>query len=270
MPENPDEQEPTEPEEPTVPENPDDQQPVEPEESTVPENPDDQESADLEEPTDSNDIDDEDTLSNENPIITVTLPVSIFVMVNPYNLKVSNEYGEFYDSIVSPEYSIVNYSDCGISVVATTTASATGGVVLSPYALNGDEAGLSAFIYVEATNESGVYSDFYSNNENQLSFYYDESSKAIISLGDASSGESIGYFKIRGQAVASHDAYWSDDYSINLSLTFNIEPIIEAVSDEDDTFDESEVNFTDDSESLNETDNLSEIASENESTDLVA
>lgn len=172
----------------------------------------------------SDDTDNENSDENDDQIINVVLPVSLSVAINPYNLNTIDD-NDFHYLISSPEYSIKNYSNCDVSIVATVSASTTGGIVLSPYDLNGSEAEFTAFVYIEATNESNTYSDNYSNGANQLAFSNGAVSKEILTLADGSDGETTGYFKIKGQAVLPDDAYYSSDAMINMVITFDIAPV---------------------------------------------
>lgn len=191
---------------------------------------------------DEDDLDNSDTTDEEedtsdsealeeddNPIINVVLPTSISVVVNPYNLKTVND-NDFHYSILSPEYSIKNYSNCDVSIVATVSASTEGGVVISPYDLNGSETKLTAFVYLEATHESEAYSDNYNNNANQLAFSNEAVSKEILTLADGSDGETTGYFKIKGQAVLPEGADYSSEAMLNMVITFNIAPVSNSVA----------------------------------------
>lgn len=193
--------------------------------TTDEENPDDSDSEALEE--------------DDNPIINVVLPASISVAVNPYNLNVVDESG-FHYSILSPEYSIKNYSNCDVSIIATVSASTDGGIVLSPYDLTGNETEFTAFAYIEATNESGVYSNNYSNSANQLAFLNEAVSKEILTLADGSNGETIGYFRIKGQAVLPDGAEYSDQAMLNMLITFDIAPVSKSVVSDDAVEEETE------------------------------
>ena len=208
--------------------------------------PDDSDNAADEENTDNttdeenpDDSDSEALEEDDNPIINVVLPVSISVVINPYNLNVVDESG-FHYSISSPEYSIKNYSNCDVSIVATISASTDGGVVLSPYDLTGNETEFTAFAYIEATNESNVYSDNYYNSANQIAFSNEAVTKEILTLADGSNGETVGYFTIKGQAVIPDGAQYSDQAMLNMVITFDIDPISKPVVSDDVAVEETE------------------------------
>lgn len=210
--------------------------------------------ADEEAPDDS----DSEALEDDNPIINVVLPVSISVVVNPYNLKTADENG-FHYSILSPEYSIKNYSNCDISIVATVSASTEGGIVLSPYDLSGNETEFTAFAYLEATNESNVYSDNYNNNANQLAFSNEVMSKEILTLADGSNGETIGYFRIKGQAVLPDGVQYSDKAMLNMLITFNINSVSKSVVSNDAVEETENAENTENSENIESTENFENV-----------
>ena len=207
--------------------------------------------ADEENPDDS---DSEALEEDDNPIISVVLPVSISVVINPYNLKVVDESG-FHYSISSPEYSIKNYSNCAVSIVATTSASADGGMVISPYDLTGNETEFTAFAYIEATNESNVYSDTYNNSDNQLVFSCEAVSKEILTLADGSNGETTGYFKIVGRAVLPEGVQYSSQAMLNMVITFDIEPIGKSVNSDDAAEETEDLENTENSENVEDIEN---------------
>ena len=193
--------------------------------TTDEENPDDSDSEALEE--------------DDNPIIRVVLPASVSVVINPYDLKVVDESG-FHYSISSPEYSIKNYSNCDVAIVATVSASTDGGIVLSSYDLSGNETEFTAFAYLEATNESNVYSENYNNSANQIAFSYEAVSKDILTLTDGSNGETTGYFKIAGRAVLPDGAQYSAQAMLNMVITFDINPVSKSVASDEAVEEETE------------------------------
>lgn len=212
--------------------------------------------ADEENPDDS---DSEALEEDDNPIINVVLPASISVVINPYNLKVVDE-SDFHYSISSPEYSIKNYSNCDVSVIATVSASTEGGIVLSPYNLSGNETEFTAFAYIEATNESNVYSDNYNNGANQIAFSNEVVSKEILMLADGSNGETVGYFRIKGQAVLPDGAQYSDQAMLNMVITFDIDPVSKPVVSDDAVEEEPEnVENTENSENVENTESSENV-----------
>lgn len=194
---------------------------------------------DLDDPDDITDEEDSDDSEEDDLIINVVLPVSISVATNPYNLKVDND-SNFHYEISSPEYSITNYSNCDVSIVATVSVSSEGGIVISSYDLSGNETEFTAFAYIEAANESGEYSDNYSNDANQLAFSSESVSKEILMLADGSNGETIGYFRIKGQAVLPEGVQYSDQAMLNMAITFDINPVGKSVASDDAVEEETE------------------------------
>lgn len=217
----------------------------------------------------ASDEDDSESEASEddNPVINVVLPASISVVVNPYNLKTSSG-NEFCYSILSPEYAVKNYSNCDVSIVATVTASTTGGIILSPNSLSGNETDFMAFVYLEATNKSNVYSDDFYDGSNQLAFSNGTMTKEILTLADGSNGETIGYFRIKGDAVLPVGKQCSDQAMINMIITFDIKPIDKVVASDDEVNETEDIGNTEDSENTESTESTNSIENDDNTDNI--
>lgn len=167
------------------------------------------------------------------PTISVDVPTTASIAINPYNLAYDVDGTEYTDSIVSVEQTITNESDVAVSVGATAKAVASNGsgVVLATAALKGTETTKSVFAYLElapkaAADTPGTYSDTYnSKSANQLVLGKEASKSDMITLEAGDTAPTYAGFKVIGSAASKPAKAWTAADTVDVTLTFNINPV---------------------------------------------
>lgn len=176
------------------------------------------------------------------PTISVEVPTTASVVVNPYQLGVTVDGSELQDQIINAEQSIVNASDVPVSIGATLSATPAddGKLVLATAPLKGTETTKSVFAYLEvapksaeAEAETGAYSDkFDTKAKNQIALSNKEvTKKDMITLGEDNSATTTGYFKIMGEAASAPAVPWNEKDTVAISLKFSITPVAATPAD---------------------------------------
>lgn len=189
--------------------------------------------------------------SIQTPTLKVTVPTTAAVLVNPYKIAVTVAGGTIDDTIISPEYSVKNESNCAVAVTVTASAkvkdTTNKEVSIATKPLTGTETKKTAFMYVESTETQGTYcADGFiakavatkgltgdaldaANTTNaymakQMALTTKDTSKVLMTLkaGDTTATEN--WFKIQGEAASNTATPWAAKDAIDVGLTLKISP----------------------------------------------
>lgn len=172
------------------------------------------------------------------PTISVDVPASASIAINPYNLEYDVDGTAYTDSIVSVEQTITNESDVAVSVGATAKAAASSGsdVVLATAALKGTETTKSVFAYLELAPKTdastpGTYSASYNSKAaNQLVLGKETTKSDMITLDAGDDTPTYAGFKVIGSAASKPAKSWTENDTVDVTLTFNINPVAATVA----------------------------------------
>lgn len=174
------------------------------------------------------------------PVINVTVPSSVNVMINPYEMPVSVNNGLYTDQIIcSPAY-LVSRSDVPLRVDVKVTGRVYDGsdlhLVSTP--TNGTGTDKNAFIYFEMVKSSELYwgdvawESGYANKPNQLLVTEGTStSKQGVTilpvLGEWGLVPDNGYawFRLAGDAVRNPTSEWNSGDGISVAVAFTFTPL---------------------------------------------
>lgn len=174
------------------------------------------------------------TVTTEVPTINVTLPTTADITINPYKMEVEVDGEKYSSSIISPEYTITNESDCAISISATgaVVVPDTSNAVLATSALKGTESTNSVFLYLETTATTGTYADkFDSKSPNMMALTTKSTTKeAIVTMAAGDSAATNAYYMIKGDAASTPDTPWAATDTVNVTLSFKIDPVAAAAA----------------------------------------
>ena len=166
------------------------------------------------------------TVTTEVPTIKVTLPTTADITINPYKMEVEVDSETYSDSIISPEYTIKNESDCGVKITATASAAAAGEAVIATAALKGTETTKSIFLYIDAAYEGTAYGEAYNSKAvNQLAITTKEASKTIMELAAGADAATEGTYMIKGDAASAPATPWTATDTATVTLSFKIDPV---------------------------------------------
>lgn len=169
------------------------------------------------------------TVTTEVPTIKVTLPTTADITINPYKMEVEVDGETYSESIISPEYTITNESDCGVKITATASATAGGDAVIASSALKGTESTKSIFLYIDSAYGDVAYADAYnSKSTNQLAITSKEASKTIMELAAGADAAQEGTYMIKGDAASAPDEPWKATDTATVTLSFKVDPVAAA------------------------------------------
>lgn len=164
------------------------------------------------------------TVTTKVPTISVVLPTTADITINPYKLTVSVDGQEYADSIISPEYTISNASDCAVAISATAALTPSENVSIATAAIKPTDTKKSVFMYLESTPTSGTYiADGYTKATTQMVLTTKNTTQEIMTL-DAEDGE--GYYKIIGDAASAPEIPWAATDTVTATLKFTIDPVV--------------------------------------------
>jgi hypothetical protein len=167
------------------------------------------------------------TVTTEVPTISVTLPTTADITINPYKMEVTLEDDSTSSaSIISPEYTITNASDCGVKITATASATAGGDAVIATAALKGTESTKSIFLYIDAAYEGTAYGGAYNAKAvNQLAITTKAASKTIMELAAGADTATEGTYMIKGDAASAPETPWAATDTATVTLSFKVDPV---------------------------------------------
>jgi len=165
----------------------------------------------------------EDTLTTQlqdpEPVLSVEVPATGHVIVNPYGLSVTLDGVESREQIVSGTYTMINYSEVPVTVSARATGCADWGseAVLVPYPPAADTPQKEVFLFAEFQNAAngGMWSGVYTGAANQVpvdGFLYPD----VLALEAGGSG----LFRLFGAASGSPERMWRASDTVNVTLAF--------------------------------------------------
>lgn len=166
------------------------------------------------------------TVTTEVPTISVTLPTTADITINPYKMEVEIDGEKYSDSIISPEYTITNESDCGVKITATASATAGGDAVIATAALKGTESTKSIFLYIDAAYGDTAYGEAYNSKAvNQLAITTKATSKTIMELAAGADAATAGKYMIKGDAASAPETPWAATDTATVTLSFKVDPV---------------------------------------------
>lgn len=159
------------------------------------------------------------SLFTDEPVISVSVPDSGWVVVNPYGLEVDWEGVTSQEQIVSPEMVLENQSDVPIQVNAQAVGSVPrgSGAVFASAPVEEDEPEKAVFLFLEFQNDRDAWRGRFSDGANQLLVTEDGESKTDLLTLEAGRE---GYFKLFGDAAESPVDVWTAEDVIKVSVAF--------------------------------------------------
>lgn len=172
------------------------------------------------------------------PTIKITVPTTAAVTLNPYQLKttVGNNTGAT-TKVVSDSYFIKNESNVAIRVdgkLQVVPTATTSKVVLATGALTGKETTKTALIYLDVQSAS-------SDSDKKTVAAFDKASTSqilggktavtkngLITLAEGDSTATYAHYTFGGDVVTTPAVPWSDDDTVDVSLTWVFTPVIPA------------------------------------------
>lgn len=180
--------------------------------------------------------------SVEVPTISITVPTTAAIVINPYQMSVTPDGADeaSTNAIICPEYTITNNSDVAVAVnVESLSAdvSNAGGAVLATAALKGTETTKSVFCYLDV-HTTGETATAYSKATNQLlvGTTAKPASKDAITTLDATGGDvTTCDFSFAGSVVANPTVTdsvtpWSDTDTVSIALKYSFTPQVAAAN----------------------------------------
>lgn len=169
------------------------------------------------------------------PEISVTVPSSAEVFINPYRLPLTIESNETTAQIVSSPACIENKSSVPISVTATVIGAVKEGSDMRLYSASTIEQELTskrAFVYFEmqpATSSNPADAEWDSiYNEEKHVIVRDGSPKTkkdIVTIAQADQPKHFGAFRLSGDCVPAPRRAWTEADGIDVEITFTFRPL---------------------------------------------
>lgn len=174
------------------------------------------------------------------PVISVVVPASVDIMINPYEMPVSIGDGVYTEQIICNPAYIASYSDIPLRVDVTLTGNVYEGsdmrLVSSP--TNGTGTQKNAFVYFEMVRSSELFwgsvpwESGFANKPNQILVTQGGSSAkqgvtVLPVLGEWGMIPENGYawFRLAGDAARNPESPWTVQDGINVAVTFTFTPI---------------------------------------------
>lgn len=172
------------------------------------------------------------------PVISVTVPASVDIMINPFQMPVAIGNGESAEQIIcSPAY-ILSTSEVPVRVDVTVTGSvyAKSDMSLVSSPTGGAGTRKNAFVYFEMQQNS---TDLW--EEVAWDSGYDSTKHVVVAEGVSTKKEGLvtlpaqpqegelaenayGWFRLSGDAARSPDEAWSTDDGISVAVAFTFIP----------------------------------------------
>lgn len=165
------------------------------------------------------------------PDISVVVPTTAEVFINPYRMPITIEEQETTAQIVSTSATIENKSDVPISVTVTVTGTVNGGsdMTLSSTATGGTGTRKRAFVYFEIQASSGVgqvaWDSEYDAEKHLVVRTSAKTRENIVTLDAADGANRFGAFRLTGDCTASPRAAWNENDSIDVEIAFTFTPL---------------------------------------------
>lgn len=177
--------------------------------------------------------------TTEAPTISITVPQSGAVVVNPYKMTVKvDEQTNSTDQIISAPQYITNGSDVPISVSATVTGTVSdnSGIVFATSTLKGNETTKSIFMYLEIAKTSAVatppsWAAAYDAKANNLAVVVGSkgTTKKDMVVMDATGGENaFAAFRLAGAVATNPAKAWTSTDAVTVSIAYTFAPTVVA------------------------------------------
>ncbi len=169
------------------------------------------------------------------PEISVTVPATAEVFINPYKLPLTIEADETTAQIVSTPAAIENKSKVPLSVTATVTGAIKEGSDMRLYSSSTQDPELvltskSAFIYFEmqaASDPGQVDWDSEYDVEKHLVIRngVSRTKKNIVTIAQADQPKHFGAFRLTGDCVPVPRKGWTEADGIDVEIAFTFKPL---------------------------------------------
>lgn len=176
--------------------------------------------------------------TTEAPTISITVPQSGAVVVNPYKMEVSVEQVKFTDQIISAPQYITNGSNVPISVSATVTGTVSdnSGIVFATSTLKGNETTKSIFMYLEiakttAATTPPTWAAAYDAKADNLAVVVGSkgTTKKDMVVMDATGGENaFAAFRLAGAVATNPAKAWTSTDAVTVSIAYTFAPTVVA------------------------------------------
>lgn len=173
------------------------------------------------------------TGSTQAPTINVTVPSTGTVIINPYEMEVTQGDAEVTDKIISATQYIVNESDVAIGITVAITGTASGNAVLATAALKGTETTNSVFMYLEiakATADDGTgdptWAESYTKAAGQIIVTSKETTtKDVLVLGAGDETATYAAFRLAGDVASKPATAWTTTDKVDVKIVFTFNPV---------------------------------------------
>lgn len=169
------------------------------------------------------------------PKISVSVPATGKVLINPYKLsmKVGNDVVD--DQVVTIPWCIKNESAVPLRVSVTVTGAVKSGSDMLLKTVTTEGTGLtskSAFLYFEmkaADSEEppeSIWDSGYDTDQHVVVRNgYSKTKKDIVELGAVDQKGCYGAFRLTGDCVATPKKGWTDADGVNVEIAFTFQPL---------------------------------------------
>lgn len=173
--------------------------------------------------------------SVEVPTISITVPTTADIVINPYQMSVTPDGAEAStNAIICPEYTITNESNVAVAVNVVSLGANlenANGAVMATSVLKGTETTKSVFCYLDV-HEKGKTPTAYSKATNQLlvgTTAKPASKEAIATLAAGNETPATCDFSFAGSVIANPKVTdsvkaWSGSDSISIALKYSFTP----------------------------------------------
>ena len=165
------------------------------------------------------------------PDVSVKVPSTGDVFINPYKMDVTVNATETDAQIVSTPAAIENESPVPIQVTATATGKVKEGsdMGFSTAPTEGIGTRKKAFLYFEivATDsiDNAVWADGYDTNKHLAIRAATRTKKNIVTLSESGKAGSVGAFRLAGDCAITPKVPWSDDDGLEVEIAFTFKPM---------------------------------------------
>lgn len=170
------------------------------------------------------------------PEISVVVPATAEVFINPYRIPITIESSETTAQIVSTPAAIENQSEVpiGVSVSLTGVLKEGSNMRLSTATTQDPEnpvSSKSAFVYFEMHAASGpnqdVWDSAYDVEKHQVVHVGpSRTRKNMVVIDQADKPNHFGAFRLTGDCVAAPRSPWTEADGINVEITFTFSPLM--------------------------------------------
>lgn len=156
---------------------------------------------------------------SEERIVSVSVPDSGWVVVNPYHLEIDRGGEVSTEAIVSPVMTMENRGTVDVEVTACAVGTAPAGseAVFVSAPPEADEPEKAVFLFLEFQNDRDAWRGRFSDGANQLLVTENGESKTDLLTLEAGRE---GYFKLFGGAAESPVDVWTAEDVIKVSVAF--------------------------------------------------